>query len=150
MASNYLQRTGYRLPTEAEWEFACRAGSETGFSFGEADDLLAKYAWYNGNSSNHSQSVGTLCPNEYGLFDMHGNAWEWTQSLYKEVGQTEGGMIRDDKDDNTDISNHDARVLRGGSFGYLASNARSAYRYGLGPTYRLDDFGLRPTRTFVP
>jgi formylglycine-generating enzyme required for sulfatase activity len=146
MAPNYLQQTGYRLPTDAEWEFACQAGSETRFSFGEADDLLAKYAWYVGNSPNHSQSVGTQRPNEYGLFDMHGNAWEWTQSLYK----PKGGMIRDDKEDKDDIKNTDSRVLRGGSFTNPAVLVRSAHRGGDVPAVRYYYVGFRPARTFAP
>jgi formylglycine-generating enzyme required for sulfatase activity len=149
MASNYLQRTGYRLPTEAEWEYACRAGAGTGYSFGEADDLLGKYGWYIANSPNRSQAVGMLRPNDHGLFDMHGNAWEWTQSLYKEYGKAESGMM-DDKEDKTDINNHDSRVLRGGSFGNQASSVRSASRYRFVPAVRGPDVGFRPARTFTP
>src|SRR5205085_8611098 len=69
-------RKGYRLPTEVEWEHACGAGSETKFFFGEADELLGKYAWYARTSSN---AVGRLKPNMFGLFDMLGNVFEWTQ-----------------------------------------------------------------------
>ncbi len=150
MAPNYLQRTGYRLPTKAEWEYACRAGSETNFSFGEPADLLAKYAWYAGNSPNQSKSIGTLRPNEYGVFDMHGNAWEWTQSAYKEVGKTEGGRIRDDKEYNTDINNTFNRVLRSGSFYSPAVSVRSADRDWGVPTTRYYYVGFRPARTFTP
>jgi formylglycine-generating enzyme required for sulfatase activity len=151
IALNYLQRTGYRLPTEAEWEYACRAGAGTGYSFGEADDLLAKYGWYFANSLNRMQAVGTLRPNESGVFDMHGNAWEWTQSAFKVVGKTEGGKIKDDKEDNTDINNYPHRVLRGGAFVSPASVVRSSYRYNFaGPADRGDDLGFRPARTFTP
>jgi formylglycine-generating enzyme required for sulfatase activity len=147
--TNYLQRTGYRLPTEAEWEYACRAGAGTQYSFGEDDDLLGKYGWYSANSPNRSQAVGVLRPNDHGLFDMHGNAWEWTQSLYKEYGKAESGMM-DDKEDKTDINNHDSRVLRGGSFFIRVVSVRSAYRSGLVPTARIMDVGFRPERTFAP
>src|SRR5262249_54950101 len=76
--ANALRLSGYRLPTEAEWEYACRAGSVTTWSLGEAKDLLGKYAWYNVNSINmRSRPVGSLRPNELGLFDLHGNALEW-------------------------------------------------------------------------
>jgi len=149
MAPHYLQRTGYRLPTEAEWEYACRAGAGTGYSFGEADDLLGKYGWYFANSPNRMQAVGMLRPNDHGLFDMHGNAWEWTQSLYKEYGKAESGMM-DDKEDKTDINNHDSRMERGGSFYMQAVDVRSANRHRVMPTSRYNDVGFRPARTFTP
>jgi formylglycine-generating enzyme required for sulfatase activity len=148
MAPNYLQRTGYRLPTVAEWELACRAGSETAYSFGEPADLMAKYAWYVVNSEDHSQSVGTLRPNEYRVFDMHGNALEWTQSADTEVGKTEGGKIKDDKEYNTDINNTIIRVLRGGSFFDSASVVRWYSRRIDGPVIRDNAFGFRPARTY--
>jgi formylglycine-generating enzyme required for sulfatase activity len=151
MARNYLQRTGYRLPTEAEWEYVCRAGSETAYSFGEpAADLLAKYAWYRGNSPHQSQSVATQRPNEFGVFDMHGNAEERTQSAYKEVGESDGGMTRDENEDNTDIKNTVSRVLRGGSFNDNAVNVRSAIRAWDVPADHLIHVGFRPARTFTP
>jgi formylglycine-generating enzyme required for sulfatase activity len=149
MAPNYLQRTGYRLPTEEEWEYACRAGSETAYSFGEPMDLLGKYAWYQGNSLSQSQSVGTLRPNEYGLFDMHGNAGAWTQSAY-EAGKGGRGMTRVEDVDNTDIKNTIFRVLRGGSFTNHAPLVRSANRLWYLPTTRSFFVGFRPARTFTP
>jgi len=79
MPKDYRQRTGYRLPTEAEWEYACRAGSGTGWSMGDGEDLLPKYAWYFVNSSSRSHTVGSLRPIDRGLFDMHGNALQWCQ-----------------------------------------------------------------------
>jgi serine/threonine protein kinase/formylglycine-generating enzyme required for sulfatase activity len=133
MAANYLQRTGYRLPTEAEWEHACRAGAETGYSFGESEDLLGKYGWFTTNSMAKSHPVGSLKGNDLGLFDMHGNDWEWCQDAYN--------------DDTTDVNNSTNRVLRGGSFECPASVVRSAYRSRDVPTYCSFDIGFRPART---
>ena len=108
MAPNYLKRTGYRLPTEAEWEYACRAGSEAGYSMGESEDLLGKYGWFQQNSLGKSHPVGSLKSNDLGLFDMHGNAWEWCQDAYKAYGKGEDGkssedieIIRDNEDNKT-------------------------------------------------
>src|SRR5262249_52900478 len=78
LVADYLPRTGYRWPTEAEWEFACRAGAVTRFSFGESEELLPRYAWYQ-NPQNRSGPVGSMKPNDLGLFDMHGNTWQWCQ-----------------------------------------------------------------------
>jgi eukaryotic-like serine/threonine-protein kinase len=127
-AASYLQRTGYRVPTEAEWEYACRAGAETGYSFGEAGELLGKYAWHLGNSLDRSQPVGRLRPNDLGLFDMHGNAGEWTHEVYRD----------------------ESRVLRGGSFLIQASFVRSGIRNFTAPALRSTSVGFRPVRTLPP
>src|SRR5207245_3936582 len=91
LAANYLKRTGYRLATEAEWEYACRAGAVTSRSYGEAEDLLGKCAWYLGNSKERTWPVGRLKPNDLGLFDMHGNIWTWCQERYLPYGVNGGG-----------------------------------------------------------
>src|SRR5262249_51913639 len=77
LAPNYLQRTGYRLPTEAEWEYANRAGAVTSRYYGESDELLGNYAWYFLNSNERTWPVGSKKPNDLGLFDMHGNLFSW-------------------------------------------------------------------------
>jgi serine/threonine protein kinase/formylglycine-generating enzyme required for sulfatase activity len=125
-AANHLQRTGYRLPTEAEWEYACRAGADTAFSFGEPDDLLDRYAWFVKNSGSKSHPGGMLKPNDLGLFDMHGNAWEWC-------------------DDNLDAASA-LRVDRGGSWRHDSRSCRTAYRGALDPSPRRDFLGARLVR----
>jgi formylglycine-generating enzyme required for sulfatase activity len=142
MAANYLRRKGYRLPTEAEWEYACRAGAATGFSFGESDDLVGKYAWQSGNSYEKSNRVGSLRPNDYGLFDMHGNACEWCQDRFTGKKQEE---------DTEDMSStKTSRVIRGGAFSTSAPAARFGYRDQYMPTIRTENVGFRPARTFLP
>jgi formylglycine-generating enzyme required for sulfatase activity len=143
MAPGWRQRTGYRLSGGAEWEHACRAGSVTAWSCGRAEDLLGKYGWYDRISMAKIHPVGILKPNDRGLFDMHGNAWEWVQDWY--------GERNNDKEDIEGITDNDRRVLRGGSFGDQASNVHSAVRYWILPSYRINlDFGFRPARIFAP
>ena len=78
-----LERTGYRLPTEAEWEYACRSGAITSRYYGLSIDLLGKYAWYLANSQDHAWPCGSLLPNDLGLFDMLGNVYEWCQDQFE-------------------------------------------------------------------
>ena len=86
--ADVLKRTGYRLPTEAEWEYACRAGTITSRYYGLSIDLLGKYAWYQANSQDHAWPCGSLLPNDLGLFDMLGNVYEWCQDRVRCVHQT--------------------------------------------------------------
>jgi formylglycine-generating enzyme required for sulfatase activity len=128
----------YRLPTEAEWEYACRAGTTTRFSFGDDPQLaeLGKYAWFDGNSANQTHPVGGKAPNPWGLYDMHGNVWEWCLD-WKAVYS--GGSVTDPKGS---ISGS-AHVLRGGSWFNLAWNCRSANRDFNFPDLLIGNRGFR-------
>ena len=147
LAVNYLKRSGYRLPTEAEMEFATRAGSVTSRYYGETAELLPKYAWYNKNGRDRSWSVGSKKPSDLGLFDMHGNVFTWCQESIQAYPKSKENETYEDIEDKLSIS-LDNRLLRGGSFGVQESIVRSAFRQGVVPTYRSDgDVGLRPART---
>ena len=150
LAPDCLKRTGYRLPTEAEWEYACRAGADTAYSFGEAGELLGRYGWFDANSFGKGHPVGRLKSNDLGLFDMHGNDWEWCQDAYRPYPKVARDLITTDTNSNTDISSTDNRVLRGGSFLGQASDVRSANRNYFTPAGRSDVHGFRPARTFTP
>lgn len=143
---NYLQRTGYRLPTEAEWEYACRGGAMTSRYYGESEELLGKYAWYTTNSLNRwLLPGGSLKPNDLGLFDMLGNALEWCHDpvlLYASGDDKEFAM------DEKDVSNTSSRAVRGGSFYNLAVVVRCGLRYKYAPADHFFNVGFRPARTF--
>jgi serine/threonine protein kinase/formylglycine-generating enzyme required for sulfatase activity len=147
-APNYLQKAGYRLPTEAEWEYACRAGAETPYSFGEADELLVRYGWYSVNSADRSHPVGGLKPNDLGLFDMHGNAFEWCHDLGRKYPTSKGGGEIEDKEDLKSEREDDNRTLRGGAFDRVALIARSSFRWIFFSEDRDSFFGFRPARTY--
>jgi formylglycine-generating enzyme required for sulfatase activity len=148
LPANHLNRGGYRLPREAELEYASRAGAVTSRCYGETDELLAKYAWYNKNSRERTWPVGSLKPNDLGLFDVHGNVWTWCQDIYR--AQAQGGETGDDKEDAASIDRTTILVFRGGSFFSAAPNVRSAGRFDSGATNRSNDLGFRLARTFVP
>jgi formylglycine-generating enzyme required for sulfatase activity len=149
LATNYLQRRGYRLPTEAEWEYACRAGAVTSRYYGETEELLEKYAWYNKDGQNRAWPVGSKKPNDLGLFDMHGNVFTRCQERYKNYSQEQGKEAVEDKEDLLSINALESRVLRGGSFSAQAVDVRSAHRYWAVPSDRSNYVGFRPARTFT-
>jgi formylglycine-generating enzyme required for sulfatase activity len=148
LKESYLSLEGYRLATEAEWEYACRAGAVTGRSYGESEDLLPRYGWYLQNSGERSWPVGGKKPNDLGLFDLHGNVFTWCQESYRPYPAAEGGGIVEDKEDTLKIENTDNRVLRGGSFVYQASFVRCATRIRVVPLSLDYTVGFRPARTF--
>jgi sulfatase modifying factor 1 len=118
----------YRLPTEAEWEYACRAGTETTWSFGNDEKVLGDYAWYHKNAGDidksYAHQVGLKKPNAFGLYDMHGNVWEWCHDYY-ERDYYKQSPAKDPTGPTSGYSSH-WRVLRGGSWGGYAHRSRSA------------------------
>ena len=136
----------YRLPTEAEWEYACRAGSESIYSFGDSPELLEEYAWFEENAwdidEKFAHRVRQKRPNAWGLHDMHGNVWEWCQDWY-------GGYGSDLATDPTGPESGSGRVYRGGSWFLTAQSARSAGRFRYSPYDRYDFMGFRVLRSSV-
>ncbi|HBV62428.1 MAG TPA: hypothetical protein DEF45_05335 [Rhodopirellula sp.] len=126
----------YRLPTEAEWEYACRAGTTTAYSFGDDLTQLDNYAWYRKNSGGTSHPVGSKQPNDWGLHDLHGNLWEWCQNY---TGPYTSSAITDPAGPPTGSS----RVIRGGSWGRLPISCQSAHRGRLDPSVFNQYLGFR-------
>lgn len=128
----------FRLPTEAEWEYACRAGSYSKYCFGDDESKLGEYAWYKENSEKVTHNVGTKKPNAWGLYDMHGNIWEWCSDRYAESYENvpndgSAHMVRSEK----------GMVLRGGAWSGKPENLRSASRINLGASSRNYFVGFR-------
>ena len=128
-----------RLPTEAEWEYACRAGSKTRFSYGDDDNQLGNYAWYPANSGGTAHPAGQKKPNAFRLYDMHGNVWEWCSDWYAAGYYANANPI----DPTGPAFGAPRRVLRGGSWGNAPQYCRSAFRLGYPPDYRYDIIGFR-------
>ncbi|MFZ4083639.1 MAG: formylglycine-generating enzyme family protein [Pirellula sp.] len=126
----------YRLPTEAQWEYACRADGKMAYSFGESLKSLGDYAWFGGNSNDQTHPVGEKKPNAWGLYDMHGNVWEWCSDWYDEYPK---GTISD----TTGPKEGSGRVRRGGSWFGGAAFCRSAFRTWIIPSHRNYDLGFR-------
>jgi formylglycine-generating enzyme required for sulfatase activity len=127
-----------RLPSEAEWEYACRAGTTTRYGFGDNADDLKEYAWFKGNSKGEDPPVGKKKPNAWGLYDMHGYVWEWCADAWKpsHEGADPHGKPRPGKDGGE-------RVIRGGSWADSADASRSAFRAGKPADTRSDTIGFR-------
>jgi formylglycine-generating enzyme required for sulfatase activity/tRNA A-37 threonylcarbamoyl transferase component Bud32 len=147
LPADHLRRRGYRLPTEAEWENACRAGALTSRFYGSSPDLLPRYAWYLDNSEDRAWSVGQKRPNDLGLFDMHGNVWTWCQETAWPYPPGSPARPARDEEDNRDISDSLSRVLRGASYSYRPSVVRAALRSHRRPGNRYTSVGVRVART---
>ena len=143
----FWELTGYRIPTEAEWEFACRAGTRTSRYYGQSETLLPLYAWYQANGEEHSWPVGRLKPNDFGLFDIQGNVSEWCYDAYLQYPSDSEGPVADAPETDA-VQESVKRVLRGGQIGYPVANIRSAFRSYSLPVNRTDKYGLRPVRTY--
>jgi formylglycine-generating enzyme required for sulfatase activity len=150
-AQDILQRTGYRLPTETQWEFACRAGSETSRCYGETKTLLRQYARFSAESSDRrAMPVGSLKPNDFGLFDMHGNALEWCPDVMDNYVVSIDNLPMLDRADTSVVTDAVFRVLRGADFYAPAEHQRSARRYRYTPQNRVSTIGIRLVRTLPP
>ena len=134
ISENATALEGYRLPTTAEWEHACRSGSDEAYSFGEPLSLLQRYAYYAWNARGRSYPGGTLLPNELGLFNMHGNVWEWNHDAENAEAELAGQAGR-------------FRSISGGSFFYHDAHVKSHSRDNVEPGYVGAALGFRVAQT---
>jgi formylglycine-generating enzyme required for sulfatase activity/tRNA A-37 threonylcarbamoyl transferase component Bud32 len=146
LPENYLRRTGYRLPTEAEWEYACRSGTTTGRPYGVGERLLSKYAWNPENSAKCFQPVGKLKPNDFGLFDILGNVRECCQPPFENY-KADAARPKVDEDFQGGVVENTLHPLRGGSSLDSTMISRSAFRNAGSAGERLITVGIRPVRT---
>jgi formylglycine-generating enzyme required for sulfatase activity len=137
---NRISGWEFRLPTEAEWEYACRAGTTNEFSFAEGTNQLGEFAWHSGNSKAQTHPVGLKLPNAWGLHDMHGNVWEWCSDIY---GPYSEGDVSDPKGPSAGPT----RVLRGGAYNSIVEHLTSAYRHDLEDNETFRYYGLRCVAT---
>jgi formylglycine-generating enzyme required for sulfatase activity len=136
----YLSATGMRLPSEAEWEYACRTGTTTAFNNGSSDDAtVGNIAWYNGNSGGQTHAVGGKAANALGLHDMAGNVWEWVNDWYE--GYSSGAQTNP-----LGPVSGTSRVLRGGSWYSNTNVVRSSFRGSNTPDGTYTNFGFRVAR----
>jgi formylglycine-generating enzyme required for sulfatase activity len=146
VVDHLLDRSGYRLPTEAEWEFACRAGATTSRYYGQTAELMAKYAWCLQGSDYRPGPCGQLLPNDLGLFDMLGNMREWCQDVYR-ADPDEGKGPRSEDLNPSSVDEKSMRVIKGGGFRDPPVLIRSAVRYNIKPSERSAALGFRAART---
>ena len=141
------ERQHYRLPTEAEWEFSCRGGTQSAFGFGDDFGELKEYAWYNENSNDignkYPQIVGLKTPNTFGLHDMHGNVWEWCHDVYADATYAARTGTTNDP---VSLGGSGMTVLRGGCWLRDARNARAANRNRSNPDSHFNIYGMRVVR----
>jgi formylglycine-generating enzyme required for sulfatase activity len=152
LAPGALEKRGYRLPTEAEWEYACRAGAVTRRYYGDADELLGEYAWFSETTKNEgARAAGLLKPNDLGLFDLYGNVLEWVLDPWDRYRWPRQSRYKEDKEyigDIIGIKDEQSRLLRGGSFSDHALNVRSAIRTSGRPSLDFVTVGFRVARTY--
>jgi formylglycine-generating enzyme required for sulfatase activity len=139
----YLRKTGYRLPTDAEWEYSCRAGAAGLRFFGDQTDMLERYGWYQRNSGDRSLPVGQKRPNDLGLFDVHGPVWQWCQPS---LGFTAAGGL-EDVEDRRAITENAYMIVRGGAFTNPPRGLRAGLRHFFPPKTMLPTVGFRLART---
>ncbi len=145
--ADIMERKGYRLPTEAEWEYACRAGTVTSRYYGLSTELLGNYACYRANSDDKARACASLLPNDLGFFDLLGNVYEWTQDRNLPDRPSEKGLFRDIVTREEVILDKQMRLFRGGAFDTSSGFVRSAHRAGEYPIYQSFDCGFRVART---
>jgi formylglycine-generating enzyme required for sulfatase activity len=146
--ANFLERTGYRLPTEAEWEYACRAGKTLKYCCGNDETELPKYAWFGKSLEEGTRIVGQGLPNAWGLYDMHGNVWEWCSDWYDEKYYEQ--MLKSQMSNINPTGPSEEKpyhVLRGGSFNLFPASLRSAVRIMNPPAAHNWYIGLRLAKT---
>ena len=138
-ARQYAKWAGLRLPSESEWEYACRAGTSTAYYNGNTPEDLARVGWYIKNAEGHAHPVGEKEPNSFGLYDMLGNVWEWVEDEWF------GKYIRAPLDGRPNVGAKKRwyRVIRGGSWSYESEDCRSASRFRQKPDARYFSLGFR-------
>jgi formylglycine-generating enzyme required for sulfatase activity len=148
LPADHLSRTCYRLPTGAEWEYACRAGALSSRPYGSPEALLDNYAWHMLNSRRRTWPVGQKKPNDFGLFDMLGNLWQWCQEASAPYPPELGGPPVEDTEDGQAVVDSRSRITRAASFDNPPVDLRSGSRGAGYPLFTVNAFGMRVARTF--